>query len=65
MFLNKLAATTLLLTGGTYASNKNRFNYQTAQCEDKPSTAAEKGAKDLDAIFASAEGGLPPDPEEI
>ena len=34
-------------------------------CEDKGSASAEKGAKDLDAIFASAEGGIPPDPEEI
>jgi len=35
-----------------------------AECETKP-TAAEQGAKDLDQIFASAEGGMPPDPEEI
>jgi hypothetical protein len=33
-----------------------------AECEDK--SATEKAAKDLDTIFA-AEGGMPPDPEEI
>ena len=35
-----------------------------AECEGGQ-TGAEKGAQDLDQIFANTEGGMPPDPEEI
>ena len=42
------------------------FKKQIAQCEDKqPSAAAQLGADDLERIMSGAEGGIPPDPEEI
>lgn len=34
-----------------------------AYCEEK--SGAEQQASDLDKIFASHEGGMPPDPEEL
>ena len=42
------------------------FKKQLAQCEEKqPSAATQQGADDLERIMSGAEGGIPPDPEEI
>lgn len=57
-------ATTSFLFSNSYFLSKS-FKTPQAQCENKTTAAAEKGAQDLDAIFASTEGGIPPDPEEI
>ena len=60
-FSSKLFASTFLVGGASYKS----LLAKQAECE--PSNAAEQGAADLDKIFgqAAAEGGIPPDPEEI
>ena len=59
--LSKIAATALLLSNPYTFSKFNKFSR--AECEQKSS--AEQGASDLDKIFAGADGGMPPDPEEI
>ena len=58
MFASKVFATTMLITTSSVMKK------QRAECQG---TAAEQGAADLDKIFgaAQAEGGIPPDPEEI
>lgn len=56
------SSTSVLLTG----FHSQFFKKQIAQCEDKqPSAAAQQGADDLERIMSGAEGGIPPDPEEI
>jgi hypothetical protein len=52
----------ILLSSGSLLKKQQ----MSAECEDS-SKAAEQGAADLDKIFgqAAAEGGIPPDPEEI
>lgn len=56
------SSTSVLLTG----FHTQIFKKQIAQCEDKqPSAAAQQGADDLERIMSGAEGGMPPDPEEI
>jgi len=59
MFLSKFTASTLLFSSTSFAISK-KYNKQ-AFAEEK--SAAEKSAQDLDAIFA--QGGVPPDPEEL
>ena len=65
MFGAKLFATTstsVFLTG----MHTQLFKKQVALCEDKkPTEAAQQGADDLERIMSGAEGGIPPDPEEI
>lgn len=62
MFASKLFASTLLFP--TTMLLAKREHLPKAECEGG-STNAEKGAQDLDQIFANADGGMPPDPEEI
>lgn len=57
------SSTSVLLTGFHTQIFKKQI---VAQCEDKqPSAAAQQGADDLERIMSGAEGGMPPDPEEI
>lgn len=63
MIFSKYTATSLILSNSFLIAKS--FKSKPALCEEKPKTQAEKGAQDLDAIFASQEGGLPPDAEEI
>jgi hypothetical protein len=62
MFANKIFASSLLLSNTLLIAKTTKLSPQPAECEDK--SATEKAAKDLDTIFG-AEGGMPPDPEEI
>jgi hypothetical protein len=57
------SSTTVLLSGfHTHLFKKQLI----AKCEEKkPSAAAQQGADDLEKILSGAEGGIPPDPEEI
>ena len=60
-----LSSSLLLTTStGSIFVSKNGSSKYAAECEP---TSAEQGAADLDKIFgqAAAEGGIPPDPEEI
>ena len=57
MFFNKFIASSLLVSNSIMLAKSKAK----AECEEK---GAEKGAADLDKIFAEA-GGIPPDPEEI
>ena len=59
MFFNKFITSSFLISNSLMLA-KNRCQVK-AECEEK---GAEKGASDLDRIFAEA-GGIPPDPEEI
>jgi hypothetical protein len=61
MLGSKFITSSVLFANSLFAF-KPINKYGKAECEDK---AAEKSANDLDAIFASQEGGMPPDPEEI
>lgn len=61
MIGSKIFASSLLLSNSLIYMK--RLNNNTAECEER--TGAEKGASDLDQIFANTEGGMPPDPEEI
>jgi len=64
MFGSKVFGSLLITTTTTAAFKKQSVS----QCAEKqPSAAAQQGAEDLDKILGSAmaEGGLPPDPEEI
>ena len=62
MLASKIFTSTLLLSNTYLLTRKHQ---QEKQSECAGSDSAEKGAKDLDTIFASQEGGMPPDPEEI
>lgn len=62
MISSKLFAASLLFPSSLLMMKKDRE--LKAECEGG-SSGAEKGAQDLDQIFAGQEGGMPPDPEEI
>lgn len=61
MLGTKIFASSLLLS--TTFLNKRDLRKISAECAEQ--TGAERAAQDLDSIFANAEGGMPPDPEEI
>jgi len=58
MFINKLFASTFLVSNSYLLAKQHSLK---AECAE---SGAEKGATDLDRIFAG-DGGMPPDPEEI
>lgn len=61
MIASKIFASSLLLGNSVLLMKRD----QTVRAECAEGSGAEKGAQDLDQIFASTEGGMPPDPEEI
>ncbi len=68
MLASKVFITTALLSsGGAAMVKKQQAQTVRSECAERGQTAAEQGAADLDQIFnaAAAEGGIPPDPEEI
>lgn len=58
MLFNKIIGGSFLISNSILLAKNKR---PAAECEGE---GAEKGAADLDKIFAEA-GGIPPDPEEI
>ncbi len=66
MLGSKAFATSILLTSTTSIFKKQNSGKINAECQDNKNAAAEAGVADLDKIFGeAAEGGIPPDPEEI
>lgn len=61
MLGSKIFASSLLLSTSFFSFKDQK----TIKAECAEQTGAEKGVQDLDQIFAQADGGMPPDPEEI
>ncbi len=63
MLSSKFISSTFLLAN-SLSFLKDRNYHPKAECAGQQ-TGAEKGAQDLDQIFAAHDTGMPPDPEEI